>query len=73
VVSSGVRRALLITASLVTWTFLAVSCGGIVTMSTADSVEPHAWPVGATVALIVLALVWVGVPVLAWRELRRHR
>jgi len=67
------RQIVLWAVGFALWTFLAGSCAGIVAMSTADNLEPHPkWPVGATVALVVIAVVWISGPAMAWRRLRRR-
>lgn len=61
----------LVAVALVGWTFLAASCGGVITMSVAHADE---WPPGATVALVILALVWLGLPTLVfWRRRQRSQ
>jgi hypothetical protein len=67
-----VRRVAPIVAALLVWTFLTGSCAGLIAMSGADSTS-GGWPVGATIALIILALVWVGLPALVFWRRRGHR
>ena len=56
-------------ALLVAWTFLAGSCAGILAMSGAESTSGD-WPVGATVALVLVACVWIIVPIFVWARQR---
>jgi hypothetical protein len=60
-------------AALLGWTFLMVSCAGVVTMSAADSPKGDAFPTAAVVVLIVLGVLWIAIPVIVWMTHRRSR
>lgn len=58
---------MVIVTVLIGWTILAVSFAGIVAMSAAHSTS-GGWPAGATVALIIVGLVWALVPAIVWHR-----
>jgi hypothetical protein len=62
-----VQRSFVVATLLIVWTFLGVTCAGIVAMSGAQS-RSGEWPVGATVAMIIVGLVWAIAPAILWQR-----
>lgn len=64
------QQALGVVAAFAAWTFAAVSAAGVIVMSAGHS-RSGEWPVGATIALILIVLGWIAVAVIVRRRQRR--